>query len=396
MAAPCIYYIDGKEFTKEQFLAYVKKSNTTTVKETIDSGIKAIDTKLQTLRDALKDVNSKIDVAAKSDEPYAKPTDKDFGKRYNAQANARQVDDVRRLADRRSNIQSEYNRLTDERARIADTYPIKATPTAPFVTDTNSWTKLGLKVALKEAVAQGADKIAWSTGTQQFDRWGSEKISWKKEVSEKYPDRVRWKIDLKEQESGNAFDGINIDEKALSESNVSVSTKEQLREVLNRNLKRERNDAEIDKLTGRIWDRMQKEDSGTSLPRKEGMESFYGKPDEGKLGIVGNVAKSLFKQEPKTVSIETAKNNEYTLGEANYVDGIGVYDGKGDMVAEFDTKAEANKFIAEKSNQTQHSIDITPEIKASVERGQPLFKTEESKKEFGGFETRDGKPIGFT
>ena len=42
MAAPCIYYIDGKEFTKEQFLAYVKKSNATTVKETIDSGIKAI------------------------------------------------------------------------------------------------------------------------------------------------------------------------------------------------------------------------------------------------------------------------------------------------------------------------------------------------------------------
>ena len=29
-------------------------------------------------------------------------------------------------------------------------------PTAPFVTDTNAWTKLGLKVALKEAVTQGA------------------------------------------------------------------------------------------------------------------------------------------------------------------------------------------------------------------------------------------------
>ena len=30
--------------------------------------------------------------------------------------------------------------------------------TAPFVTDTNAWTKLGLKVALKEAVTQGAEK----------------------------------------------------------------------------------------------------------------------------------------------------------------------------------------------------------------------------------------------
>jgi hypothetical protein len=31
----------------------------------------------------------------------------------------------------------------------------KNTPSAPFVTDTNAWTKLGLKVALKEAVKQG-------------------------------------------------------------------------------------------------------------------------------------------------------------------------------------------------------------------------------------------------
>jgi hypothetical protein len=45
------------------------------------------------------------------------------------------------------------------------------TPTAPFVTDTNAWTKLALKVALKEAVKQGADKIAWTTGEQQNDRY---------------------------------------------------------------------------------------------------------------------------------------------------------------------------------------------------------------------------------
>ena len=37
--------------------------------------------------------------------------------------------------------------------------------------DTNAWTKLGLKVALKEAVAQGADKIAWTTGEQQNERY---------------------------------------------------------------------------------------------------------------------------------------------------------------------------------------------------------------------------------
>ena len=269
--------------------------------------------------------------------------------------------------------QKEYVEL--ERLGVRqDAYP-EISPlvaTAPFVTDTNAWTKLGLKVALKEAVKQGADKIAWSTGTQQFDRWGSEKISWKKEGN-------KWKIDLKEQESGNAFEGINIDEKALSESNVSVSAKEQLRVVLDRNLKRERTDAEIDKLTNRIWDRMQKEDTGTSLPRKEGMESFYGSPTEGKLGIVGEVAKSLFKQEPKTVTIKTNKEGGYELGEANYVGGTGVYH-NGDLWAEFDTKKEAQDYIDKynKLQSTQHSIDITPELKASVEGGQPLFKDAEA------------------
>ena len=48
---------------------------------------------------------------------------------------------------------------------------ITATPSAPFITDTNAYVKLGLKVALKEAVKQGADKIAWTTGEQQNERY---------------------------------------------------------------------------------------------------------------------------------------------------------------------------------------------------------------------------------
>jgi hypothetical protein len=31
------------------------------------------------------------------------------------------------------------------------------------------------------------------------------------------------------------------------------------------------------------------------------MKGFYGSPKEGNLGIIGNVAKSLFKQEPRTI-----------------------------------------------------------------------------------------------
>ena len=53
-----------------------------------------------------------------------------------------------------------------------DTYTNRSiVPQAPFVTDTNAWTKLGLKTALKEAVKQGTERIAWTTGEQQNDRY---------------------------------------------------------------------------------------------------------------------------------------------------------------------------------------------------------------------------------
>ena len=56
--------------------------------------------------------------------------------------------------------------------RVLNKYnPNQDTPSAPFITDTNAWTKLGLKVALKEAVAQGAERIAWTTGEQQNERY---------------------------------------------------------------------------------------------------------------------------------------------------------------------------------------------------------------------------------
>lgn len=226
-------------------------------------------------------------------------------------------------------------------------------PQAPFVTDTNAWTKLGLKVALKEAVKQGADKIAWTTGEQQNDRYDLSK-----QVDE---------ITYRKNDDGNYFvSATKNGSKVFSETNVAEN---KLESFFGKDVAQRIINSEGDK--GQANSKILKGEQ-LSVGGK-GMKGFYGSPAEGSLGIVGNVAKSLFKQEPKTISIETAKNNEYTLGEANYVDGIGVYDGKGDMVAEFDTKAEANKFILEKSNQTQHSIDVTPELKAQVEEGLPMF-----------------------
>ena len=103
-----------------------------------------------------------------------------------------------------------------------------------------------------------------------------------------------WSLLINEQTEGaTAFGGQ--DAKGYKDD-LTVQSKEDLRKAIKRNLSRERNEAEIDKLTDRIWDRMQKEESGTSMPRREGMKGFYGEPREGREGIVGGVAKALVKE----------------------------------------------------------------------------------------------------
>ena len=204
---------------------------------------------------------------------------------------------------------------------------MRSTPSAPFVTDTNAWTKLGLKFALQEAVKQGVNKIAWTTGEQQFDRWGSEKIDWIKTDD-------GWNISIQEQFRGTAFEGMNVDEKALSKNGTAIKSKEDLKDSIDEVLSREKTEQERQKLADRVWDRMQNEDSGTSLPRKEGMESFYGSVEQNKEGIVGGVANALVKE---------------LTGEPAKIKGANI------------------------NNQVQPSIDVTPDLIEQVNQGIPQF-----------------------
>jgi hypothetical protein len=129
------------------------------------------------------------------------------------------------------------------------------------------------------------------------------------------------------------------------------------------------------------------------------MKGFYGSPTERSLGIVGNVAKSLFKQEPKTVDIpegkgivgkptveQLAKAKQLALDAKDensakflqdQIDKINA--GKEYSYALFNSNEPASFFfdkVREPSIYTQHSIDITPELKSQVEEGLPLFQKE--------------------
>jgi hypothetical protein len=267
----------------------------------------------------------------------------------------------------------EQNKIIDSAEREI-TRSSGLTPTAPFVADTNAWTKLGLKVALKEAIKQGVDKIAWTTGEQQNDRYDLSK-----QVDE---------VNYYKTESGNYH--ITADKNGSSVSS-GIYKENELEGILGKEIAKKIIDNEgetVDSYNSVFGyndyggNQKYKSLRGVQLSvGGKGMKGFYGSPTEGSLGIVGNVAKSLFKQEPKTVEIDTnykGYNNlkiedKSTDGEAAFV----VLDGQ-DVVNVFDSLAEAKKYIDNlnknnKNTSTQNSIDITPELKEQVEEGLPLF-----------------------
>ena len=251
---------------------------------------------------------------------------------------------------------------------------ISLTPTAPFVMDTNAWTKLGLKVALKEAVKQGADKIAWTTGEQQNDRYDLSKQADEITYS-KYPDGTY-------QFSGNKNDDQIFNYQRIPENKLEDYVG---KEVANKIINGEGDVMSYGNKEEGTYGELGKTLSGVDLKvGGKGMKGFYGSPTEGSLGIVGNVAKSLFKQEPKIININTgslmnfevarntedikrlSKSGSYTFFE----EGKPISRNRAYELIEKGELVEA-RFTG---TATQYSIDITPELKAEVEQGQPLFQ----------------------
>jgi hypothetical protein len=252
--------------------------------------------------------------------------------------------EIQKIKDSQISIGKKRNELLRQKERLEDRLKWQERelislnsqiPSAPFVTDTNSWTKLGLKVALREAVKQGADKIAWTTGEQQNNRYDLSKqvdrIVYAKNEDGTY--RV-----YADKNNSKVFD-----EKSILEKDLEVNFG---KDVAKRIIENAGEDLESnDKLKRKVL-------KGENLSvGGKGMKGFYGSPSEGNLGIVGNVAKSLFKQEPGTVEI---------------------------------------------NNSTQASIDITPEMRESVEKGLPLFGTklspeQELKNAFDKWKQETGK-----
>ena len=258
-------------------------------------------------------------------------------------------------------------------------------PTAPFVMDTNSWVKLGLKTALQEAVRQGADKIAWTTGEQQNDRYDlSKQINSASAIKN---NDGTYNL-IVEDKQGNEIDPYSRSGKKVTPS--------EMEDIVGKDLTQKLIEG-ADRNKGKEWKKNMPINpefytvSGIDLKvGGKGMKGFYGSAQEGSKGIIGGVAESLFGQKVGETKIKTsnlfAKETLEVVYRPNEPMGRVwlIEDNQGRVRGRYSSKEAAEQEIALLRKQrkdaisyaTQSSISITPELKAQVEKGLPLFGTQ--------------------
>jgi len=270
-----------------------------------------------------------------------------------------------------------YNDLVGEAAQIAKKAQLGVAP-APFVSNTNAWVKLGLKVALKEAVKQGADRIAWTTGDQQSDRFDLSKTI----ESIKAIRKARPIFSAKKGPVGPRVYTLKTKYKNGEEGQTDLVESE-LADAIGKDL------------ADRIIADGGGEYSGLDLRvGGKGMKAFYG--DAQNTGIVGNVAKALVKELTGNsvdivesvidTSAPIAKQEFRVENDPNLPMGRTwvVLDREGGIRARETNRTDAmnamrdmtnrSKEAQDKGQNIQPAINITPELKISVKEGMPQFQ----------------------
>ena len=281
----------------------------------------------------------------------------------------------------------EANRVMDIKEKINQEE--NSIPLAPFVTDTNKWVKLGLKIAIQQAVLNNVKYLSWGSGEQQNELYdlskSLNKISW-------------WHVGTSENTWGvTAYD--KNDKITKKERDVTLSDIEKL---LGKDIAEKIKNHEG--YTESVGQTMYGELTGDNLKLSgSGMIAFYGSVIKNELGIVGNVLKSLVKEltgksdaiqtikipegkgivgNPTIEQLEQAKKLAHDSNDSDSVDFLQeqidrMKSGKEYSYGLFNSNVPASFFfdkVREPSIYTEYAIEITDELKKSVDEGIPMFK----------------------
>lgn len=204
---------------------------------------------------------------------------------------------------------------------------------------------IGLKRMLRKAADEGYDRIGWTTGQQQADRYNLEK----------HVDKISMRPVSKDA-SGGKDEVILYGEKGGQK-------------VVDKIVQR----SELSSYVG--------SDVATKL-----ME--HGEVSGEDLRIGGEGLKNLYDKVLPNKAAKLLKRAGGKVGQAGIYANNGSYD-VDDILSEKDDELVAKN----KELSLVHSIDITPEVRKLLQEGQPLFNLGDKEKAAGGYQTATGQPF---
>jgi hypothetical protein len=158
-----------------------------------------------------------------------------------------------------------------------------AVPDAPFKKD---WVEKELKKLLKIAAEEGKERVAISRWQEQLKRWGTDSIAFTKLPGTIDGNNV-WNVVAtkgRKIKPSDLDDTITPEDifylNTLRNNDQRITTKNELRQVVKRDLSKGWSNAHIDRITNKVWDQMnglEVNEIGAIDPRKEGFKATYGK-----------------------------------------------------------------------------------------------------------------------
>lgn len=181
----------------------------------------------------------------------------------------RSMPEMAEIKNRISELKNEFSIIDDQISDLSN-----AVPEGPYKDD---WHELALKKVMNYAAKNGYDRVAFSSSRPQVQRWGTESFAFEK--SPMGGDTPTWRVSATEQRGGRAGHiDIEADARArgvLQESQQNiVESRDQLRSIVQKT-GRNWTKKKVDRVTDKLWKKMQEEEIGIVEPRREGMEEFY-------------------------------------------------------------------------------------------------------------------------